>query len=154
MNKDLIIQKQDEIIAIQGITIAYFHRYSGESERIAKFLSDIEGKQEELEVLKSEPDKNPIKQATMKTDELIVKLKEIISHMEEFEECRKYNTIDQLNFEAMKEYHLFKQKQSQPTNEDIEKWANEVQPERGGHLSDYIFAAKAMRDGKITNSKK
>ena len=61
MNKDLIIQKQDEIIAIQGITIAYFHRYSGESERIAKFLSDIEGKQEELEVLKSESNKKPVK---------------------------------------------------------------------------------------------
>ena len=51
----------------------------------------------------------------MEIDELIVKLKEIISHVEEFEECRKHNTIDQLIFEAMEEYHLFKQKESQPT---------------------------------------
>lgn len=38
-------------------------------------------------------------------------------------------------------------------DEDIEKWANKVQPARGGYKSDYIFAAKAMRDGKIKSNK-
>jgi hypothetical protein len=35
------------------------------------------------------------------------------------------------------------------TDEDIEKWALKVQPARGGYITDYIFSAKAMRDGKI-----
>jgi hypothetical protein len=35
------------------------------------------------------------------------------------------------------------------TDEDIGKWALKVQPARGGYIADYIFSAKAMRDGKI-----
>jgi len=40
-----------------------------------------------------------------------------------------------------------------PTDEEIEAWANKVQPIRGGYMSDYIFSAKAMRDGKIIKKK-
>ena len=59
---------------------------------------------------------------------------------------------DALN--AMEEYAAqFKAEQEKVTNEDIKKWADEVQPERGGYVSDYIFAAKAMRDGLITHTK-
>lgn len=36
-----------------------------------------------------------------------------------------------------------------PTDEEIRKWTDKVQPSRGGFKDDYIFAAKAMRDGKI-----
>ena len=32
---------------------------------------------------------------------------------------------------------------------NIEKWAKIVQPVRGGYISDYIFSAKAMHDGRI-----
>jgi 1-aminocyclopropane-1-carboxylate deaminase/D-cysteine desulfhydrase-like pyridoxal-dependent ACC family enzyme len=37
----------------------------------------------------------------------------------------------------------------EPTDEDIEIWAKSVQPQHGGYLTDYIYSAKAMRDGKI-----
>lgn len=35
------------------------------------------------------------------------------------------------------------------SDKDIEAWVDKVQPARGGYKSDYIFSAKAMRDGKI-----
>lgn len=38
------------------------------------------------------------------------------------------------------------------SDKDIEAWADKVQPARGGYKSDYIFSAKAMRDGKIKAS--
>jgi hypothetical protein len=38
------------------------------------------------------------------------------------------------------------------SDKDIEAWADRVQPARGGYKSDYIFSAKAMRDGKIKAS--
>jgi hypothetical protein len=36
-----------------------------------------------------------------------------------------------------------------PSDEQIVKWVDRVQPARGGYKTDYIFAAKAMRDNKI-----
>jgi hypothetical protein len=36
-----------------------------------------------------------------------------------------------------------------PTDKEVEAWVNRVQPPRGGYKTDYIFAAKAMRDGQI-----
>jgi hypothetical protein len=38
------------------------------------------------------------------------------------------------------------------SDKDIEVWADKAQPVRGGYKSDYIFSAKAMRDGKIKSS--
>ena len=46
--------------------------------------------------------------------------------------------------------HLAEAKEEKKlTDADIEAWADMVQPARGGYKSDYIFSAKAMRDGKI-----
>jgi len=57
--------------------------------------------------------------------------------------------------EAMEEYaDQFKQPTKViPSDEEIHDWVCRVQPARGGFKEDYVFAAKAMRDGKIAKTK-
>ena len=47
-----IIEKQEELIAAMSITITYFRKYSGESERISKHMAVIDEKRAELQALK------------------------------------------------------------------------------------------------------
>jgi ribosomal protein L7/L12 len=56
MNYKLAYEKQKELIDVMGITISYFRRYSGESERISNFMKHIEEKQSELSELEKEED--------------------------------------------------------------------------------------------------
>jgi hypothetical protein len=54
MKKDLIISKQKELIDIQAMAISYFRKYSGESERITRFINSIHEKQTELSALENQ----------------------------------------------------------------------------------------------------
>ena len=74
----------------------------------------------------------------------------------------KFNNNDQLPNNALRPYKSKRKEEctipvvsgSLPlvSDKDIEAWADKVQPARGGYKSDYIFSAKAMRDGKIKAS--
>jgi hypothetical protein len=57
-----IIAKQKELIDLQGITISYFRKYSGEAERITRFMNAIHEKQSDLQALESEAEPIPAKE--------------------------------------------------------------------------------------------
>ena len=53
-NDKEIIEKQDELISLQGMFISYFKKYAGEAERITRFSESITKCESELIKLKGE----------------------------------------------------------------------------------------------------
>jgi hypothetical protein len=63
--------------------------------------------------------------------------------------CLKYDeAIMAINY-FLQSIHPQSSEREKITDNDIEVWTDKVQPVRGGYKSDYIFSAKAMRDGNI-----
>jgi predicted nucleic acid-binding Zn-ribbon protein len=59
LTEKLYVEKLIELNSIQGMAISYFRKYSGESERITRFMESIHKVQDEIAELKSQIGKEP-----------------------------------------------------------------------------------------------
>jgi hypothetical protein len=75
---DELISKLEELIERQGITISYFRKYSGESERITRFMDAINKVQSEISSLKEQIKKEETLLSNVKKDKLKGIIREVI----------------------------------------------------------------------------
>ena len=62
MNKQKIIEKQEELIRTQNITISYFRKFAGDSLRITRFMDAIKQLESDLASLKAQEESKSAKE--------------------------------------------------------------------------------------------